>query len=97
MVLAEVASNLGGAKSLLEMLRVGDLEVGFDLEEEKIPTLAILRKYREQRIDLADACVVRMSEIYPDSVVYTADKKDFKVYRRNGNKVIPCVFPESLS
>lgn len=92
-VLAEVGSTLGGAEPLLEMLRVGDIEIGFDLNDEKIATLAILRKYRDQKIDLADACVVRMSELHSDCVVYTVDKKDFQVYRRNGNKVIPCVFP----
>jgi hypothetical protein len=44
-------------------------------------------------MDLADACVVRMSELFDDSVVYTVDKTDFLVYRRHGRYAIRCVFP----
>ena len=43
--------------------------------------------------DLADACVVRMSELFRDSVVFTVDRTDFLVYRRHGRQAIPCVFP----
>jgi hypothetical protein len=45
-------------------------------------------------MDLADACVVRMSEVFIDSIVYTVDKTDFSVYRRHGRRPIRCVFPE---
>jgi hypothetical protein len=45
-------------------------------------------------MDLADACVVRMSELYEDSVVYTVDRKDFIVYRRHGRRPVRCIFPD---
>jgi len=45
-------------------------------------------------MDLADACVVRMSELFPEATVYTVDKKDFSVYRRNSRQRVPCVFPD---
>jgi len=57
-------------------------------------SLELVRKYRDQQIDLADACVIRMSELFEDSVVYTVDKTDFMVYRRRGRQPIPCVFPD---
>jgi uncharacterized protein len=92
-VLAEVSASIGTAEPVMEMLRVDDLAIGFNLEAEQTAIVAILKKYRDQRIDLADACVVRMSELFPHSTVYTVDKRDFQIYRRHGNKPIPCVFP----
>ena len=92
-VLAEISASLGTPEPVLEMLRVGDLEVGFDLGDNTAEVLALVKKYRDQNIDLADACVVRMSELFRDSVVYTVDRADFLVYRRHRRQAIPCVFP----
>jgi hypothetical protein len=44
-------------------------------------------------MDLADACLVRMSEVHPDSVVLTVDTEFRDVYRRNGRQVIPTLLP----
>lgn len=93
-VLTEIAASIGSAVPVLQMLSVGDLEVAFDLKDEKAAVLGLLKRYREQGMDLADACVVRMSEIIAGSVVYTVDRKDFSIYRRNRTRVIRCVFPE---
>ncbi len=93
-VVTEVAASLGTAEPVLQMLCVGDLELAFSLVENETEVLALTRKYRDQRMDLADACVVRMSEIFADGVVYTVDRKDFSVYRRNGRRPIRCVFPD---
>ena len=92
-VLAEISASLGTPEPVLEMLRVGDLEIGFDLGTNTAEVMALARKYRDQNIDLADACVVRMSELFRDSVVFTVDRTDFLVYRRHGRQAIPCVFP----
>ena len=62
-VLAEIAASLGTPEPLLDMLQVGDLELAFDLDENRAEVLALVRKHRDQAIDLADACVVRMSEL----------------------------------
>lgn len=43
-------------------------------------------------MDLADACVVRLSELLPGRVVWTVDS-DFKVYRRNKRAVVPLLAP----
>jgi hypothetical protein len=42
---------------------------------------------------LADACLVRMSELSARSAVVTVDG-DFRIYRRNGRQAIPVVMPE---
>lgn len=93
-VLAEIAASIGTAEPVLEMLQVGDLELAFDLDENRGEVLALVRKYRDQQMDLADACVVRMSELFQDGVVYTVDRKDFLVYRRRGRRPVSCVFPD---
>jgi hypothetical protein len=43
-------------------------------------------------MSLADACLVRLSEIVPDAVVFTLDA-DFRIYRRRGRAVIPVLMP----
>jgi predicted nucleic acid-binding protein len=75
------------------MLQLGDLELSFNLKEHNDELLALVRKYRDQGMDLADACVVRMSELFEDSLVFTVDKTDFSVYRRHSRQPVPCVFP----
>ena len=44
-------------------------------------------------IDLADACIIRMSELTRECRVVTVDRQDFSVYRRNGRDLIPLVAP----
>jgi predicted nucleic acid-binding protein len=92
-VLAEICASVGTAEPVLQMLQLGDLEIKFSLDKNTPEVLALIRKYRDQRMDLADACVVRMSELLERSIVYTVDRTDFAVYRRNSRQRIPCVFP----
>ena len=93
-VLAEVAASIGTPLPVLEMLQRGDLEIAFELRDETAEVLALARKYRDQGMDLADACVVHMSELFEDAVVYTVDRKDFSLYRRLGRQAVPCRFPQ---
>ena len=92
-VLAEIAASVGTPEPVLEMLRLGDLEIAFDLADNLVELLVLVKKYRDQKMDLADACVVRMSELFYDGLVYTDDESDFSVYRRHSRQAIPCVFP----
>ena len=93
-VLHEVSLNIRSPEPLLEMLKIGDLKIALDLEENVAEILALIKKYRDQEMDLADACVVRMSELFEDCRVYTVDRTDFSVYRRYSRRPIPCAFPE---
>ncbi|MFN2317271.1 MAG: pilus assembly protein, partial [Gemmatimonadales bacterium] len=43
-------------------------------------------------MSLADACLVRMTELEPQSVIVTLDS-DFRIYRRNRRQVVPVVMP----
>ncbi len=67
--------------------------VTFNFENEKYAISNLLEKYADVPMSFADACLVRMAELYPDSAVFTLDS-DFKIYRRNGRQPIPLIFPE---
>jgi predicted nucleic acid-binding protein len=51
-----------------------------------------MRRYADTPMSFADACLVRMSEIHPSSVVWTLDR-DFSVYRQHGRQTIPLITP----
>ena len=57
-----------------------------------LEVLDLRTKYGDVPMSLADACLVRMSEILPDPVVLTTDA-DFKIYRRHSRQVVPCLLP----
>ena len=49
----------------------------------------LVTRYSDHRRDLADLCLIRISELYPRHVVVTVDESDFPVYRRNNAKSNP--------
>ena len=51
-----------------------------------------LQKYRDTPMSLADACIVRMSEIYARHAVLTLDS-DFLIYRRHGRDPLAVIHP----
>ena len=69
------------------------IEIGFELQREITVIDRLLRKYSSVPMSLADACLVRMSELYTGSEICTLDA-DFRVYRRNNRQVIPVRGPE---
>jgi predicted nucleic acid-binding protein len=84
--------NPAGQAAVLELVRDGLLQIGFDLQTEITSLCRLLRRYRERRISLADACLVRMAELHTGSIVLTLDS-DFKIYRMNGRQVVPTRMP----
>ena len=66
----------------------------FALEAHAGPVARLLEKYRDQEMQLADACLVRMSELKRDCRVVTLDKREFQLYRRFERQVIPLVVPD---
>jgi predicted nucleic acid-binding protein len=92
-VLAEACSFFPTPEPVLTLVARGDLILDFDLAAELPRILALVAKYADQPMDLADACVVRMSELAAESRVWTVDRTDFTAYRRNGRQSVPCDFP----
>ena len=71
------------------------IELEFALKEHFDEIAALLRRYASVPMSLADACLVRMSELRVDSVVLTLDR-DFRVYRRYHRQKIPLRMPRGL-
>jgi predicted nucleic acid-binding protein len=78
----------GGTEKLLTLWSRGLVVMAFSAELEKEAICRLMLRYREVPISLADACLVRLSEIHLRSTVWTLDS-DFRVYRRNGRQAIP--------
>ena len=70
------------------------ITVPCSLEAHAGPVAHLLEKYHDQGMQLADACLVRMSELKRDCRVFTLDKQEFRVYRRFERQVIPLIAPE---
>jgi predicted nucleic acid-binding protein len=92
-VLAETAFHLESAALALAMVTEGLVELSFDCRDHMIRLQELARRYADRRPDLADLCLVRMSELHPRLPVITVDRTDFRVYRRNKREVIPLVCP----
>lgn len=92
-VLAETAFHLQSASLTLAMVRDGLVEVAFNCSHELPQLDALARRYADRRPDLADLCIIRLSELYPRHRVITVDRADFRVYRRNKREAIPLVCP----
>lgn len=70
------------------------MTLGLSLNQELASVKKLAAKYRDRPMDLADACVVRMSEMFPLCKVFTVCRADFSTYRRFGNKPVPCRFSD---
>jgi predicted nucleic acid-binding protein len=81
-----------GSGPVLQLLQRGVLSLPFHLEGQYQAIAPLLKKYRSVPMSLADACLVRMSELFPSSQVLTLDR-DFILYRRHGRQVIPALMP----
>jgi predicted nucleic acid-binding protein len=78
---------------LFALLDRGVIRIGLSVQEQQADLRALMRRYRNRPMSLADACLVRLSEIHAAAEVLTLDS-DFRIYRRHGNKVIPLRMPE---
>jgi predicted nucleic acid-binding protein len=92
-VLAEAAFHLGSAAYVLALLQDEMLRVAFDCTRNLEQLGELAERYKDRKPDLADLCLVRMSELFPRHVVITVDENDFRVYRRNKREVIPTLCP----
>ncbi len=80
----------GARAALIEMLGEGFLTIGMALADHHSSILKMVQRYTDVPMSLADACLVRLAEIYPQSPVFTLDS-DFGVYRKNGRQVIEVI------
>ena len=93
-VLSEASHLLGGygTRSLASLLRRGALVCGYRFADDMDAVFKLLEKYADVPMSFADACLVRMTETLNDPVLLTTDA-DFRIFRRHGRQIIPCVLP----
>ncbi len=92
-VLVELSYHLNDATPGMKLIEHGDLILDFDLAAEAKNILDLLSKYRDRKMELADACLVRMAELNSQCKIWTVDREDFSIYRRHGRQSVPCEFP----
>ena len=94
-VLVEAGSFFPDPTNVLRLVERGDLILDdqFSLGSELASVLALATKYADRPMDVAGACVVRMTELTARCKVWTIDRADFTTYRRHGRQAIPCEFP----
>jgi predicted nucleic acid-binding protein len=98
-VLAEACARLNyygeEQNKVIELVRTGAVVVNFDLNHSADRVSQLLKKYSDQPMDLADACLVSMTEKTSNCLVVTLDHEDFSIYRRQDRHVIPFISPKS--
>jgi len=94
-VLAEAAHLLADTGLVLRFIEKGLVRVDFKIEEHREQLQSLAARYADRSPDLADLCLIRMSELNPKLAILTIDN-DFLIYRRNGKESIPVIMPPEL-
>ncbi len=79
-------------QAVLSLVNRGAIQIAFCLADEAKAIEELIARYINVPISFADACLVRMAELYPESTVLTLDS-DFKIYRKHRNQEIPIIIP----
>lgn len=82
-----------GEDAVLGLVSSGKLEIPFQINQEASTIRKLIRYYQSVPMSLADACLVRMAELYSMSKLLTIDS-DFRIYRKNRNQEIKVIMPE---
>ncbi len=92
-VLAESAFHLESSSYVFSLLQDEMLRIAFDCNRNLGQLAELAERYLDRKPDLADLCLIRMSEIYPRHSIITIDESDFRGYRRNKREAIPLLCP----
>lgn len=80
-------------RRLRAMLADGVFDLSFHLEDEGAAVARLMDRFDDVPMSLADACLVRLSELHPKLPLLSLNS-DFKVYRRHGRQLIPVISPQ---
>jgi len=95
-VLAEAAFHLNSSTLALAFVRDGLVRPAFAMQDHLTRLAELAERYAERHPDLADICLIRMSEMHPRHAVVTTDLADFRVYRRGRREAIPLIHPPAV-
>lgn len=91
-VLAEAVFHTGSAEKVLALVRAGLLRVELDFVICQPRLEVFAKRYSDRSPDLADLCLICLSERFPSLPVITVDG-DFRIYRRHQREAIPVLMP----
>jgi predicted nucleic acid-binding protein len=80
-------------RALVTTIRRTAVTCGFQFGEHATEVLRLMEKYEDVPMSFADACLVRMTEMHSNPILLTTDT-DFRIYRRHGRQVVPCIMPK---
>ena len=81
-----------GTIQIMNLIKREFIKIAFNITEQVERIEQLSKKYSDTPINFADACLVRMSEIYPTSKIFTIDS-DFRIYRKQDKKVVSLLIP----
>jgi predicted nucleic acid-binding protein len=73
------------ADPLFALLERGVIRIALDIEEQQAGLRALMHRYRNRPMSLADACLVRLSEIESAGEVFALDS-DFRITAATGTR-----------
>ncbi len=82
----------GASEAVVDNVHSGAFLIRFQLPQSATPVRKLLRKYRDQGIDFADACLIRLAEEITGGEILTLDR-DFQVYRWGRNRPFELLIP----
>jgi len=82
-----------GQETILKLIRQGHIIIPFNLSQEIETIEKLMQRYTSVPMSLADASLVRMSEMYNNTPILTLDS-DFTIYRKHRNQTIPVIIPK---
>lgn len=80
-------------RQIREWIGSGFIQIPFRLHDESQRVFALMEKYRNLPMSLADACLVAMLESDIGDRVFTLDQH-FHIYRDSGRRMVPVLMPE---
>ena len=92
-VLAETTFHLGDSRLAMRFVGDGLVQLAFSATDHLPRLVELAERFADRAPDLADLCVIRLSELHPRFPLITTDVRDFQVYRRGRRERIPLVCP----
>jgi predicted nucleic acid-binding protein len=84
-------NGISPARILEVLARGGVMQIGLQLEDELVGVQALMERYANVPMSLADACLVRLVEL-TRLPICTLDS-DFMIYRANGRTALNLILP----
>jgi predicted nucleic acid-binding protein len=82
----------GAAEAVIDNVVTGNFQIPMQLSEGAREIRRIMSKYRDRRIDLADACLVHLATELRTPDILTLDR-DFNIYRWGRNNAFHLLIP----